>query len=226
MTMASERNAGKNGAGGKRPAPEVVRDGLREAIFLGRLTEGTQLRQDQLAEQFGTSRIPVREALRQLEAEGLVRMEPNRGAIVTSLSMDDVLEMLDIRIALECHALRLAIPNMAEEDLELADSILESYNADPDPEHWGSMNWRFHWTLYAPCHRPKMLQMIEANYGHVNRFVRVQVSLAAGKERPQREHRELLDLCRAGRADDAVALLEVHIEQTQKSVRASRRHKG
>lgn len=210
----------------RRPAPELVRDGVREAIFRGTLPEGTQLRQDQLAEQYGTSRIPVREALRQLESEGLVRIEPNKGASVTSLSVGDVLEMLDIRIALECHALRLAVPNMAEEDLAHAESILESYNGDPDPEHWGAMNWNFHWTLYAPCNRPRLLQMIEANYGHVNRFVRMQVSLAAGKERPQREHKQLLDYCRAGAVDKAVALLEAHVEQTQKSVRASRRQRG
>ncbi len=117
----------------RRPAPELVRDGVREAIFSGLLPEGTQLRQDQLAEQYGTSRIPVREALRQLESEGLVRIEPNKGAVVTSLSVGDVLEMLDIRIALECHALRLAVPNMVEEDFAYAESILETYNADPDP---------------------------------------------------------------------------------------------
>ncbi|MGV2052416.1 GntR family transcriptional regulator [Agrobacterium sp. 22-209-1] len=210
----------------RRPAPELVRDGLRTAIFSGELTEGTQLRQDQLAEQYGTSRIPVREALRQLEAEGLVRIEPNRGAVVTSLSLDDVLEMLDIRIALECHALRLAIPNTAEEDLDHAASILDAYNSDPDPGNWGMVNWSFHSTLYAPCHRPKLLQMIEANNGHVNRFVRMQVSLAAGKERPQREHETLLELCREGRIEAAVKLLETHIEQTQKSFRASRRQRG
>ncbi|EMS96309.1 GntR family transcriptional regulator [Agrobacterium tumefaciens str. Cherry 2E-2-2] len=184
------------------------------------------MRQDQLAEQYGTSRIPVREALRQLEAEGLVRIEPNRGAIVTSLSLNEVLEMLDIRIALECHALRLAIPNMAEEDLAHAESILEAYNDDPDPASWGSVNWRFHTTLYEPCQSPRLLQMIEANNGHVNRFVRVQVSLAAGKERPQQEHHALIDLCREGRVEEAVRLLKSHIEQTQKSVRASQRQRG
>lgn len=210
----------------KRPAPELVRDGVREAILRGAIPEGTQLRQDQLAEQYGTSRIPVREALRQLESEGLVRIEPNRGAIVTTLSVDEVLEMLDIRIALECRALRLAIPNMADEDLDHAGHILASYSENADPQSWGTMNWRFHWTLYAPCHMPRLLQMIEANYGHVSRFVRVQVSLAAGKDRPQREHHQLLEFCRAGKADLAVDLLEMHIEQTQKSVRAVRRRRG
>ncbi|MGR9459411.1 GntR family transcriptional regulator (plasmid) [Rhizobium leguminosarum] len=210
----------------RRPAPEVVRDGLREAILRGEFGEGSQLRQDQIAEQFGTSRIPVREALRQLEAEGLVRIEPNKGAVVTSLSIDDVLEMLDIRIALECYALRLAIPEMVEEDFDLASRILAGYNKEPNPESWGTMNWQFHWAIYAPCHRPRLLAMIEANYGHVNRFVRTQVSLAAGKERPQKEHELLLELCRQGAIDDAASLLATHIDQTKKSVQASRRHRA
>lgn len=210
----------------RRPAPEVVREGLREAILSGELAEGLQLRQDQIAEQFGTSRIPVREALRQLETEGLVKIEPNRGAVVTSLSLGEVLEMMDIRIALECRALTLAIPEMAVEDLALAESVLEGYKLGPDPETWGAMNWQFHSAIYAPCHRPRLLGMIEANYGHVNRFVRTQVSLAAGKERPSKEHELLLELCREGDTDQATALLETHIEQTKKSVQASRRHKA
>jgi DNA-binding GntR family transcriptional regulator len=209
----------------KQSAPDMVREGLREAILNGSIAEGKQLRQDELAEQFGTSRIPVREALRQLESEGLVKIVPNRGAIVRSLSVDDVLEMLDIRIALECHALRLAIPNMAEEDFLLADEILESYNREPSPDGWGAMNRRYHLALYAPCHRPRLMAMIEANYGHIDRFVRTQVSMAAGKERPQREHMRILELCREGEIDKAVALLQSHIEQTKRSVQASLRRR-
>lgn len=210
----------------KRSAPELVRDGLRDAILGGVLGEGTQLRQDQLAEQFGTSRIPVREALRQLEAEGLVKIEPNKGAVVTSLSMDEVLEMLDIRVALECHALRLAIPEMVDEDFDLASRMLDSYSREADPLHWGKMNWQFHWAIYAPCHKPRLLSMIKANYGHVNRFVRTQVSRATGKDRPQQEHEQLLYFCRQAAVEDAVTLLASHIEETKKSVQASRRHRS
>ncbi|MGR9459403.1 GntR family transcriptional regulator (plasmid) [Rhizobium leguminosarum] len=210
----------------RRSAPEVVRDGLREAILAGKYTEGQQLRQDELAEHFGTSRIPVREALRQLESEGLIELHANKGAIVKGISIEDVLELLDIRIALECRALKLAIPNMAIEDLEVAEQILAAYDEASDPATWGEMNWRFHWTLYSPCSRPKLLSMIEANYGHVNRFTRRQVSMATGKARPQQDHVELLGLCRNGEEERAVALLEKHIERTQKSLRAAARHRS
>ncbi len=206
-------------------APKVVGEQLRRAIFSGAIEPGAQLRQDELAERYGTSRIPVREALRQLEAEGLVTIQPNRGAIVSSLSLEEVLEMLEIRIALECRALRLAIPNMAEEDLDRAAELLRSYDNEPQPQKWGEMNWSFHRALYAPCDRPKLIAMIEANYGHVSRFTRLQVSLAAGKERPQSEHHALLDTCRNGDVNKAVAMLEEHIVHTQKSLMAATRHR-
>lgn len=210
----------------KRPAPDIVREGLRTSILSGKLEAGHPLRQDEVALQFGTSRIPVREALRQLESEGLVVFHPNRGVTVRGLSLDDVLDMLDIRIALETRALKLAIPHMAREDLDACQEILDRYDRTSDPKAWGEMNWRFHWTLYAPCHRPKLLDMIEANYGHVNRFTRTQVSRAAGKTRPQKEHHELLKLCRQGKVQPAVDLLERHIEETQKSLRALTRKQG
>jgi DNA-binding GntR family transcriptional regulator len=204
-------------------APDVVRSELRRAIVDGELEGGSQLKQDELAERFGVSRIPVREALKQLAAEGLVTFHPNRGAVVSSLSLDDVLEMLEIRIALECRALRLAIPNMIDEDFDEALQILADYDREPSASKWGEMNWRFHQMLYVPCNCPKLLAMIDANYGHVGRFTRVQVSLAAGKERPQREHHQILAACRRGEVDRAVSLLEEHIVHTQKSLLAASR---
>ncbi|WP_425964355.1 GntR family transcriptional regulator [Rhizobium nepotum] len=127
-----------------------MRDGLRAAIIAGELEEGSPLRQDEIAERFGTSRIPVREALRQLESEGLVSFQRNKGVIVRGFSIDDVLEMLEIRIALECRALKLAIPDMAVEDFDAAEAILNEYDQSPDHSKWGELNWRFHWALHSP----------------------------------------------------------------------------
>lgn len=225
MAGAGHQAKARDAAGGRVPAPDAVRDELRRAIGAGELAPGTQLRQDELAERFGTSRIPVREALRQLEAEGFVTIQPHRGAVVSTLSLDEVLELMDIRIALECHALRLAVPAMGEMDIEAAADILKSYDEEPEPERWGEMNWAFHATLYAPCDRPRLLAMIEANYGHVGRFTRSSVSRAAGKDRPQAEHHAILAACRRGEAERAVRLLGEHIEQTQKSLMAAARRR-
>lgn len=210
-------------AGGRPSAPAMVRDGLRRAILNGDYASGAQLRQDELAERFGTSRIPVREALRQLEAEGLVTIEANKGATVTALSLQEVLELLDIRIALECRALQLAIPEMIDTDFEAAEAILQGYTGSDEPKLWGEANWAFHSTLYAPCARPKLLAMIEANYGHVDRFTRLNVSRAAGKDRPLREHWELLNYCRSGSVNKAATLLQEHIAYSQKALVAASR---
>jgi DNA-binding GntR family transcriptional regulator len=207
----------------KALAPETIREGLKKAILDGEYKPGTQLRQDEIAERFGTSRMPVREALRQLEAEGFVTLHPNRGAVVSSLSIEELIEMLEIRIALECRALLLAIPNMIESDFAAALAILEAYDAEQNPKNWTDMNWRFHECLYAPCNRPKLLALVAANYGHVSRFTRLQVTLAAGKERPQREHYAILDAARRGDAKKAAALLEEHIVHTQKALQAAAR---
>jgi DNA-binding GntR family transcriptional regulator len=221
--MGPEAAVKSRGTGVHGSTPEAVREALRRAISSGEFAPGIQLRQDELAERFGTSRIPVREALRQLEAEGFVTFLPNRGAVVSDLSIDEVVELLEIRIALECHALRLAIPATGDLDLDEAKKILRSYDEEPDPEQWGAFNWRFHKALYAPCNRPRLLAMIEANYGHVSRFTRALVSRATGKERPQREHYQLLELCRDGEVEKAVRLLREHIVQTQKTLRSAQR---
>ena len=153
-----------------------VAQALRVCDRAGHGADGLQRRQDELAAGFGTRRIPVREALRQLEAEGFVTFLPNRGAVVSDLSIDEVIELLEIRIALECHALRLAIPAMGVIDLEEATKILRAYDAEPDPAQCGAFNWKFHATPDAPCNRPRLPSRIEATDGHVaccTRFARV-----------------------------------------------------
>lgn len=219
--MAKTNSLNKPAAGARSSAPDLVRDALRQAILSGELAAGVQLRQDEVAQRFGTSRIPVREALRQLASEGLVTFNTFRGAMVSHLSLDDVLELLDIRIGLECRALQLAIANMAQADIDYAEEILRKYDDEPDAKRWGEMNWKFHSALYAPCNRAKLLALIDSNYGHVDRFTRLQVSLAAGKDRPQREHHAILKACAAKKVDDAVRLLEEHIEETRKSLVAA-----
>lgn len=215
--------AGGQGGGASGFTTEAVAEALRRDIAIGRLSPGEPLRQEELAARFGTSRIPVREALRSLQAEGLVSYSPNRGATVTLVSDAEIQEMLEVRIALECHALRLAVPNAADSDVATARAILEEYDAAPDAEAWSAMNWRFHWALYLPCDCRRLLDAIERNFGQFNSAARRQISARAGKERPQREHHRLLALVEKGRGEDAARLLEDHIRDTQRDMRARAR---
>ena len=219
--MGHVTTGGRGGAMGF--TTETLVEALRRDIAEGRLPPGEPLRQEELAARFGTSRIPVREALRSLQAEGLVSYSPNRGATVTLVTDDEIQEMLEVRIALECHALRLAVPNAADSDVAAARAVLEEYDAAPDAEAWSAMNWRFHWALYLPSDCRRLLDAIERNFGQFNSAARLQISLHAGKDRPQREHHRLLALVEKGRAEDAVALLADHIRDTQRSFRARAR---
>lgn len=198
----------------------VVYSALKQRIVNGELSGGAALKQDELAREFGVSKIPVREALRQLEQDNLVEFRPRRGAVVTSLSADDLAAILDVRIALECRALELAIPNMVEDDFVVAGKILDEYSQEVEAEQWSHLNLRFHRCLYAPSGNGHLLNYIRELQERMGAFLRMKVSMATGLERPHAEHLALLDACRARQVDTAVAILRTHIEHTQREVAA------
>lgn len=198
--------------GRRKSTTSLVADALREAILRGVLKGNQPLLQDEIAAQFGLSRIPVREALRQLEGEGLVVFYPNRGAVVSHLSYEEVREISDIRVALETSAMRLALPHLTKPVLDEAEAILDAIDAEVDViHHWSERNWEFHSTLYSSANRPLLLRMIKTLHNNVDRYLRLHVSLMNYKEKGQREHRQILAAFREGDAERAAALLEHHI---------------
>lgn len=207
-------------------AADPVYEDIRALILAGELTPGSPLRQDEIAKRFGISKIPVREALRRLEVESLVTFERNKGASVRQYSETEVLQYLDIRIALECRALELAIPNMIASDLNDMQAHLADYAKRTEVAEWSAMNTRFHHMLYEPCGNKPLLNMISDLQGRLGQFLRVLVSTASGLERPTREHESILAACRAGDIDAAVECLRQHIETTQKEVAAFLRRGG
>jgi OHCU decarboxylase len=142
-------------------SPQSILYQLRDETLRGTLPPGTQLRQANLAERFGASRIPVREALRQLEAEGLVSYQLNRGAVVIAMSTSEICELLDIRAALESSAAKLAVPNIVSADIELMKRILASYDIATTPVEWAECNRQFHLALCAPSNNERLKKMIE-----------------------------------------------------------------
>jgi DNA-binding GntR family transcriptional regulator len=201
---------------------QTVTDQLRALILDGSLGIGVQLKQEALARKFGVSRIPIREALKRLEAEGLVAHTAHQGSVVASRSIDDLLETLDIRIGLESRALVLAIPHMTPAILRKAETILARYDASDMPGEWSELNLAFHLCLYKPCGRQRLLSMIESLVRSVDIHLRAHQSAAIGRKSPQKDHRALLEACRAGNAERARKLLERHIVQTQQALHNAR----
>jgi DNA-binding GntR family transcriptional regulator len=181
------------------------------------------LRQDALAVELGVSRIPVREALAQLEAEGLVRLEPHRGAFVTALAPDEVAELFEMRAVLEPALLRKAIPRQTPADLAEAAGALEAFDAalaTGDADRWGELNWRFHEALYRPAARSRMLRLVQELNNNAGRYVRLHLGLAGVRPRADADHKKLLSCCRARDVDAAALLLTRHIEDAAKALAA------
>ncbi|WCS27184.1 GntR family transcriptional regulator [Methylobacterium sp. NMS14P] len=197
---------------------------IRRRILDGRYPAGSQLRQDGLAAEFGASRIPVREALFQLEAEGLVRILPHRGAMVAPLSPADAAEALELRGALEPRLLALSAPRLTDDDYARADALLEEYAAAlraGATARWGALNTELHLLLYGRAERPRALGLVGSLLAECDRYTRLQLSTdSAELERADREHREIVRLCRNGHASAACALLTDHIDHVAAALMA------
>jgi DNA-binding GntR family transcriptional regulator len=122
---------------GPRTVAEQVANVLREAIANGTIKAGTPLRQDEVAEQLGFSRMPIRDALRQLEAEGIVSIHPTKGAQVARMDSVEISEIYALRELLESEALRLSVPSLADEKLDEAEQVLDQIDAERNVGRWG-----------------------------------------------------------------------------------------
>jgi|GEM_PF-22711 len=190
---------------------EIIAKHLREAIISGHLAEGEPVRQDDIAQAFNVSKIPVREALKRLEAEGLVDFHRNRGALVTKISEPELAQMFEVRVLLEVKAIRLAVPNMTEETFLKAEGICAEFIGEDDIGRWAELNWALHACLYEPAQRPFLIGLIRSIHDKVERYLRMQMSLSAGKDRADHEHRDIVTACRNRDADLAARLIEDHI---------------
>jgi DNA-binding GntR family transcriptional regulator len=205
----------KSSAIQRQSLASAVAEKLREKIIRGELHEGEQLRQETIATEFEVSRIPVREALRHLEAEGLIKIVANHGAVVSALSPEEILQMFEIRAVLECHMLRKAMPHLTDADFKKAEEILKSYEKvveeDSDISSWGQWNWQFHSTLYAPANRPVFMAQLRTLNNNCDRYTRLHLVFTRDLHRAGQAHRILLDACKTRNADTACEALWHHI---------------
>ncbi len=179
-----------------------VADELRRQIIAGELAEGFQLRQEQLAAEFGISKVPVREALNQLEAEGLVIQQFHRGAVVAGLSLGQVMETFELRAQVEVWLIGLAVSRATADDLEEAARRASHLEGSGDAAALPDLNWRFHQALYQPAGKAHILEYVHKLHLQVERFVRMQFRLAVQIDQVVREHAEILRLY--GRRDPAI----------------------
>jgi DNA-binding GntR family transcriptional regulator len=195
---------------------ERAADELRRKIMSGELPEGFQLRQDALAAEFGISRIPVREALLQLEGEGLVRIVPHKGAVVSELSLDEISELFMLRGLLEPVLLKKSAPKLTQADFAELDAILAEYRQELRAQHssrWGELNTRLHGLLMSRADQPRTAAIVAGLLQQTDRYTRLQLSMSVEScRRAEEEHGELVRLCKTGDVRAAAALLKKHID--------------
>lgn len=201
----------------------MTANSLRERILRGDFKEGQPLLQDALAAEYGVSRIPLREALRQLESEGLVTSIPHRGCVVTVLSLDEVVELCEIRALLECDVLAHAIPKMTPDHLDRAQKVLDKCERlladDADEYDCGALNWEFHSILFEASNRKRSLMLISSLNNSPDRLARMKVAAAMGLEKAHREHCEILEFCRQKKVKKAVESLRANILQASECLK-------
>ena len=190
-----------------------IGDALRLRILRGEFRAGDPLRQDTIATELGASKIPVREALVQLKAEGLVAFVPNRGFVVSAVSADEAREIFAMRIALETLALGTAIPRLDADDLSRASGILDAIDEETDRARWGDLNWQFHATLYQAAGMPLLLSTIHTLHNNVLRYLIIYLDSLAASPVSQTQHREILAACREKNVLAAKRALHRHLEQ-------------
>lgn len=189
-------------------------DELRRRILEGEYPGGMQLRQAVLAEELGISRIPFREALIQLENEGLVQTVPHKGTVVADVSADDAEELFEFRALVEPRLLEKSAPMLTSADFAKLNAILQEYSSELRNSHvnrWGELNTELHSVLYRHANSPKMMAAADQLLRSTDRFTRMQLFYTDGRERAEREHEDIVRYCESGNIAAACDILRTHI---------------
>jgi DNA-binding GntR family transcriptional regulator len=203
-------------------AQEAAHRWLREMIFSGALQSGQALRQEDIARRLGISRLPIREALSRLATEGLVELKPRRGFYVTSLNVDEIEDIFEMRAMLEARAGQLAAENVTPADADAVDELVAELDTVVVPnarfERYAELNVQFHERLYQSCGRKHLRRQIAMLRDAVSPLIRILASETGELQRAHEEHRLLAKAYRRGDAERVAALSREHIDYTARAL--------
>ena len=193
--------------------PDAIARTFRDAIFEGLFAPDQRLHQDEIAQQFGVSRVPVREALAKLVAEGLATQRLNKGIRVAPLSRADFQDIMELRLLLEPHALKLSAPHLTDRDYDAAEATLGQVRLAGVGAQAAALHWEFHNRLYSRCARPRLLGQISALQLPINRYV-LPVWQAVGLSADWDDsHSKIVTALRSGDVDEAARMTAEQISE-------------
>jgi DNA-binding GntR family transcriptional regulator len=198
-------------------ATQRIANHLRSAILGGRIGPGERVRQEDIAQQLGASRLPVREALQMLAAEGLIEHEPNKGARVPHLSMHEVDVMYRMREQLEPLALAEALPSLTAGDIFRLEEIQEEIEGGVDVERFLELDREFHLRPYSACAIEQLTTVVTRLWNSTQYYRRAFMQVTGPERRwvVNSEHRLLLDAIERRDETDAGRFLAGHIRRTR-----------
>jgi len=196
-----------------RTLAEQIAARLRHDVLSGELPPGQRLSQEALAEQFEVSRVPVRDALRMLHAEGLITTHPRFGTTVTELTVGDLEELYEMRLALEPVVARLATPNMRPADVaEMERRLRDMATASVPGAEWFEAHAAFHRALNERSGRRRMCELVDSLRSQTERYVRAYQLLHGTAAELQHEHEQLLATVQRGDPGEVAAKTYEHLE--------------
>lgn len=201
----------------RKSATTQIAESLRRRISEHEFSESEPIRQERLAEEYGVSIAPIREALAKLESEGLLTLLRHRGYVVTSLTVEDIRQLYQLRAVIEAELLRSALEHPDPESFAKAEELLEkmnkAYKKGRQTGAWTDLNWQFHCALYEPSQKAQYRAIADNIYTNIDRYIHMQLAISHSVVLPRsiEEHRRLLDYCEAGESERACELLRKHI---------------
>ncbi len=208
-------------------AQDIVLRSLRADIMTGVLRPGDQIVQESLAERYGVSRVPLREALKTLESEGQVAYYPHRGYFVAELSVADLLEVYRLRALLEAEAIRHAVPTLSDDDVAALAELLEAIDdaaARDDVIAMTAANRRFHFAIFDASGMPRLIKLLHQLWDATDAYRALYFHEAPNRVRVAGEHAAMLVALRARAADELIVLHNEHRDHSVGTVRAILEH--
>lgn len=194
-----------------RTAGQLAAEQIRGRILSGALAPGATLNQNELAHAMGMSRIPIRDALRTLAAEGLIRMRAHTPATVAALSLEDLQELYDIRLALEPQLCVLALEHLDARDLAAIERTLHELEATTGPNEWLQLNNEYHDLIYRKSGRQRSVEIIRHARRATDRYIRIYRTFEPTKV--DTEHRQIFDALTSRHGRRLAALVEAHLSE-------------
>ncbi len=198
----------------RRTTHELVVERLRQMILTGELASGSRLVQSDLAQAMEVSTTPVREALRDLATEGLVRFDPHRGAVVPELSFDEFKEIYEFRMALEPMAIRKAVKSVTPELLRRLDELHNRMLVETNPATWVQLNRDFHMSIYEAAVSPRVAAIIRSLQDASVMYVGVALGARGLLSEANEGHEAILAAVAAGDPDAAAEATLSHLQSS------------